>query len=330
MDFCEAFFDAARPASDSDGPTTQHGFEFTVSNGQVMAMEGVIGANTFNIHVPSNATFALGTNMVTETITGTNATDVIQYTAETGNNAFYQVSQDTVTFTNPSTTDSNGHTFGYAFTISNGAVTAEQETFGNASHTTTFNVRLSPGAVFSTGNGTVTETLAHGNSVETIRYVQPSGSTLYAVASETTTFIQPGTATTALSVNPCDRAEFTIATGTVTQVQSVSPNGTATTVTPNSHTTFTQLAQGFVEETTTFGSHSAYTVFYAGSGSGGVYTEVAHGSGTTVDLVGLQAQLGEMTGSRSECRPFARFALHIDGPVMGLHDAVGYGQAQAG
>ncbi len=137
-----------------------------------------------------------------------------------------------------------------------------------------------------------------GNGVATIQFVQPTGSTLYAVGSVTEAIIQANGASTLLSVNPYDRAEFTIdSSGTVTQVQSVSPTGTVATVTPNSHTTFTQLAPGFVQETVTYGSHASYVVFSEGSGSGGIYTEVAHGSGSTVDLVGLQAQLAHLPAS---------------------------------
>jgi len=40
----------------------------------------------------------------------------------------------------------------------------------------------------------------------------------------------------------------------------------------------------------TVGTHSAYEVFHDGNGDG-IYTAVAHGTGTTVDLVGLKAQL---------------------------------------
>lgn len=293
MERFDVFFGAGWSGSQS-GSSPEQGFEFTVTNGQVTGMERVFGSFTFDLQLPSNATFAVGTNTVTETITGTSATEVIQYTAESGNSSLYQVSEDTVTFTNPSTTSSNGHTLGYSFTVSNGTVTAEQETVGISTHTFSFNVPIPPAAIFSVGSGTVTETLVQGNAVETIQFVQPSGSSLYAVASESTAFVQPGTATTLLSVNPYDRAEFTISNGAVTQVQSVSPSGAVTTIVPNSHTTFTQLAPGFVEETTTFRSHSSYEVFYAGSGSNGIYTEVAHGSGTAVDLVGLQAQLAQL------------------------------------
>jgi hypothetical protein len=50
------------------------------------------------------------------------------------------------------------------------------------------------------------------------------------------------------------------------------------------------LAPGFILETQKDGSTSRYEVFHDGNGDG-VYTAVAHGSGTTIDLVGLKAQI---------------------------------------
>ena len=147
---------------------------------------------------------------------------------------------------------------------------------------------LAPGGVL------IYETFAAGNTVETIKFVQPTAGGPYAVASTSTSFILPGTATTALSVNAFDQLKFTIANGAVTAVAHVGATGTATTFTPDSHTTFKVLAPGYVQETVTFGTHSSYEVFYAGSGAAGISTEVAHGSGTTVDLVGLQAQMSHL------------------------------------
>jgi len=279
--------------SDNSGAPQPRGYEFTITNGQVTAVDWVVGTHSIPLPIPSDASFTVGTNSVTETITGTNATDVLQFTADAVNTGLYDLTSESTTITSPSTTDSHGNTFGYSFTITSGTVTQIQETIGHGSHTFTISQPAPPDATFTTGTGTVTETTVAGNAVTTTDYVQPSGSTLYAVESISTTFIQQGTAQTALSVNPYDRAEFTIGSGgTVTQVQTVSPSGTVTTITPNSHTTYTQLATGFVEETVTYGSHSSYTVY--AEGTGGIYTDVAHGSGTTVDLVGLKAQLAEL------------------------------------
>lgn len=278
---------------------TPQGYGFTISGTQVTAMDRVFGTQTFNMNLPSNATFTVdaNTNAVTETLTGTTASETIRYTTDPTNASLYHISQETETITNPATTNSYGRTDGYSFTISSSnQVTAMQEVSGYSTYTNTHTIQLSPTATFAvsgTGTGaTVTETALQGNTVETTQFTQ-TNSGLYAVASESTTFVQPGTATTLLSVNPFDRANFTIdASGNVTQVQSVSPNGTATTITPNSSVTFHQIAAGFVQETLTYGTYSSYEVFYQGGSA--PYTEVAHGSGTAVDLVGLQHQLATL------------------------------------
>jgi hypothetical protein len=278
---------------------TPQGYGFTISGTQVTAMDRVFGTLTFNMNLPSNAAFAVdtSTNTVTETLAGTNASETIQYTTDPTNASLYHIAQETETITNPATTNIYGRTDGYSFTISSAnQVTAMQKVSGFSTYTFTHNIQLSPAATFAvsgTGTGsTVTETALQGNTIATTQFALTS-SGLYAVASESTTFVQPGTATTLLSVNPFDRANFTVdASGNVTQVQSVSPIGTATTITPSSLVTFHQIAAGFVQETLTYGAYSSYDVFY--QGGSGPYTEVAHGSGTTVDLIGLQHQLATL------------------------------------
>ena len=273
---------------------TQSGrFTFTVASGKVSGMAMVFGASSHAIKLPTNATFAVGTGTVTETLTGASSTEVIKYSAVAGTSQ-YLISQETVTIAAPTTSNGHGGTSGYSFTLTGGAVTGMSQTSTFGTHTMTHAVPTVPAMVFSTAGGGVTETLVQGNTVQTIKYVQPTAGGLYALASQTTTFIPVGTATTALSVNEFDRAKFTVAGGAVTLTQHVSTTGVATTFTPDSHTTFKALAAGFVEEIHTIGTHSSYEVFYAGSASNGVYTEVAHGSGTTVDLVGLQAQLAQI------------------------------------
>ncbi|HEY8023137.1 MAG TPA: hypothetical protein VIF60_01135, partial [Burkholderiaceae bacterium] len=212
------------------------GYEFTLgTSGQVTAMEYVYGTRTFDLKLPGNATFAADAagGTVTETLTERNATEAIVYSAETSNSSLYQVTQESLTITTPSTTSPNGFVNGYSFTTTGDQVTAMQEVFGQSGNTHTHTLNSAPNTVFSVSGSTVTETSIHGNAVETIQFVQPANSTLYAVGSETTSFITQGSATTTLSVNPYERAEFIIGTGgSVTQVQAVSPSGVATTFTP--------------------------------------------------------------------------------------------------
>ena len=271
---------------------TPNGFEFVVNNGQITGMERVLGAYTYDLRIPSNATFAVANNIVTETLTGAYATEALQYVPDSTNASLYHLASDTVTLVNPTTTNAYGQTSGYSFTIANGAVTGMQSVWGNAGNTYTNNLLLSPTAHLAASGNTVTETLVQGNVVETLQFVTSGTSGLYAVAADARTFVQPGTATTLLSVDPYDRAKFTLdANHNVVQVQQVRPDGSAVTVAPNAYTNFNQ-SSGDIVETVTYGGRSVYEVFHDGNGDG-IYTAIAHGAGTTVDLVGLHAQLSE-------------------------------------
>ena len=269
-------------------------FIFTVVNGHVTGMAAVDGSKSDALKLPSNAVFTVGTGTITETLTSTKETEVVKYSQVTGTSQ-YRISQETLTVTTPTTSDGAAGTSGYKITLTNGAVTGLAESATLGGHTSTTAIPIVPAMTFTVSGGAVTETVVHGDVVETIKYVQPVPGGLYAVSVETANFIAQGSATTALSVDEYERAKFTIANNAVTQVQAVSPSGAATTVTVDSHTTsFKVLASGYVEEIHTVAGHSAYEVFYAGSSAAGVYTEVAHGTGTTVDLVGLQAQLAQI------------------------------------
>lgn len=271
--------------------TQTNGFNFTVANGQVTGFARVIGSHTVNLHLPGNATFAVGSNTITETMTESHETIVRQFVQDSSTASLYHVGSESITILNPTTTYSNGYTFGFGFTIANGSVTAEQITRGGSGHTHTQTVHIPPTASFSVSGTQVTETFVHDNVIEQLKYTPSGTGGLYAVASDTQTFIQSGNAATQLSVDPFERAKFTLdASNHVTQIQSVHVDGSLSTITPHTGTTFSQLAPGYMVETVTHGSHSSYEVFHDGNGDG-IYTAVAHGSGTTVDLVGLKAQI---------------------------------------
>lgn len=277
-------------AADSDRT-----FSFTISGSTVTALQATDGSHTVDLHIPSNATFTVGTGTVTETLTGTHATTTIDYAAEAGNPAAYQVASITETVTTPSVTDGDGETHGIAFTISGAMVTAEQVDFSDSSHSHSFNAPIPADAEFTVGTGTVTETLVHGDAVETLTFVQPSGQTLYALASDHTAFIAQGSATTALDVEASERDQFTISPGgMVTAAEHLNADGSTTAITLGGDVSFTQLATGLVEEISTHGGHSDFEVFATGAGGGGVYTAIAHGEGTAVDVAGLQAQVAQL------------------------------------
>jgi hypothetical protein len=271
----------ANPLQDLD-------FQFTVTGGQVTAMQAVLGSQSFDRPLLNNATFTVGTDTVTETLTNLDSTKVVTYTQDAGSSTLYDKSDVTLTFTHPSTADG-----GFAFTVNNNVVTAEQHVETANGHSQSENVHISLDAVTTLGTGVITEQWVKGDEVDTVTFTQPTGSTLYAVSSIEKTFIDEGAATTALDVNPKHRLEFTIdSSGNVTQAEHLTPQGNLYAVT-NPNVSFTQLAPGYVEKLITNGSETSYAVFYQGQGGNGIYTEIAHGSGSTVDLAGLQSQVTE-------------------------------------
>jgi hypothetical protein len=204
---------------------------------------------------------------------------------------------DTLTYNNPSTSPSNGWTQGLSFNTSNGTITGYYNTSTINGKTYTSSLVNPSGAIFTqNSNGSVTETLSQGNFIETITYVQPKDSTLYAIASDKHTYIQPGQATTLLSVNPYNHLDLTFTGNSVSGVTSLASNGTKTKLNLPSYVSFKEVTPGktnFVQEIITHNSSTTYVLFLQSSANS-TYTEVAHGSGSTIDLVGLQAQLNQL------------------------------------
>jgi hypothetical protein len=275
---------------DHSGSTS--GYKFSINNGTVTSEQRVIGGHTVGVRIPDGAAFAIGTGSVTETITSPHATETLQFTADPSDATLYHLASEKTVIANP-TTIFGDSTFGYAFTITNGAVSAMSVTETHHTHSSTHVVPIDATTTFSVAaDGTVTETAITGHTIETTTYAPSGTAGLYAVTSETNTFIQPGSATTLLDIEPHDRARFAIDTsGAVTQVGKVLADGSIKTLVPDADTVYSQLATGYVLEVRTRGMHTSYEVYHDGNGDG-IYTEVAHGSGSTVDLVGLQTQLG--------------------------------------
>ncbi|MDE2486841.1 MAG: hypothetical protein KGO51_05525 [Alphaproteobacteria bacterium] len=267
-------------------------FQFTVANNTVTAMNEVIGSRTLSLHIPGDATFAVGSGTVTETLAGEHGTTTLDFQADAANSSRYDLTSITHDFSAGAPQEDAA---AYSFTIANGAVTAEQVTRTDDGRSFTHDVTPPPDATFTVGSGAVTETFVAGHAVETLQFVQATSGVAYALASETTSFVLPDGAATLLNVEPFERMQFTIASdGTVTGEARVAPDGTVSAFTPDGHTSFTQLAPGFVEAARTDGAHTSFEVFYAGSGANGTYTAIAEGTGASVDLVGLQHQLAQL------------------------------------
>lgn len=260
--------------------------KFTIVDGQVTGLERVIGNYAVPLPLPSDASFTVADGTVTETLTRGATTATLTYTADASDNTLYHLSQEVKTF---DTTASGDHL--YTFTLVDGAVTALSETFGTSADTHTIDVSKLPGASFSVSGNTITETTVHGNALETLLFTSTDGAS-YKLVSETATHISVGAASTALDVDAHDRLSFTFSGESVTAAQAVKADGTSVALAThgNASVAYTQPAAGYVVETVTRGAHASYEVYHDGNGDG-IYTEVAHGSGTTVDIVGLQTQI---------------------------------------
>jgi hypothetical protein len=275
-------------------------FGFTISGTSVTAMSTLKGTGSYALKLPANASFVAstvnGVANVTETITRTDSTETLVFAAESATStAFHRVS-DTVVFSAPTTTLSNGSTVGYEFVTTNGSITDVQKT--STVKGVTRSVDAGPsGAIFTkNADGSVTETFVQGNAIETIKFVQPSGSTLFAIASDAKSFVPLGASTTRLDVHPEDRLDITLTGDTVTAVQSVAANDVKTSVALSANLVFQELTAGdpsLIQALATRNGQTSYELFLK-STTTGLYTEIAHGSGTTVDLVGVQAQLHQL------------------------------------
>lgn len=277
-----------------DSGDTGLSYQFTVTNGAVTA-ESVVWGNghTHDVALTSAESFTVGTGAATETITSDSGTVTLDYTLESGSTTLYQVTGSSFTIANPTGAQPFGGTLTYDFTLTNGAVTGETETITFGHRTDTHTLNTPDDAVFTVGTSTVTESWVSGNHVKSLTYTALSGGG-YAVSGGSSTDIAANGATTLLDVKSDRQALFTTDSGgAITAAEFVRHDGHTVSVSADSHIAFADLGSGYVEESFTWGNHSHFIVYYDGAGSG-TYTDVAHGNGTTVDLVGLKAQIAEL------------------------------------
>jgi len=279
-------------------------YSFTITSGAVTAEDVIRDGHTHEVHLSSIDSFVVGTGTtagtVTETVKYDSGTATLDYALESGSTTLYQVVGRAFTVTDPTGALPNGGTLTYDFTLSGGgAVTGETETITLGTSSITRTVHAPADALFTSGTGTgsatVTESWVSGDLVKTTTYTELQGSTHYVVSETSSSLVPQGTATTALDVRPNEQALFTLSSsGTVTSAELVRPDGKLVSLTPDSHYALTELAPGYVEAVIGDGHHTHFVVYYDGSATGGTYTEIAHGSGSAVDLVGLKAQIAEL------------------------------------
>ncbi|MEV4783250.1 hypothetical protein [Burkholderia sp. LMU1-1-1.1] len=181
---------------------------------------------------------------------------------------------------------------GYSFTVEDGAVTAVQITtkFGTTALSST--LPIGPTTTFSIGaDGTVTENSVYGHTIERTDFKLSSETGLYTKTDVMVSDIPANGAATLLDVAPYARATFTFdANGAISAAQQVLPDGNKLTITPGGGLAYSSLEPGYVLETRSVGGYTFNEVYHDGNGDG-IYTAVAHGSGNTVDIVGLKAQI---------------------------------------
>ncbi len=273
-------------------------FGFTIGASGVTAMNLVMGTKIIPLKIPANEKFVVDAvaGTVKATFTTAKSTAAVVYGQDPANKSIYHVLSETTTITAPTTTTAHG-TEGYSFITTGSVVTGLQEVTTHKTTTTTQTLHVSPNAVFTGAVGsTITETSVQGNSIVTTTFVQPVANGLYVEQTHNITLIQAGTATTLLDIEPLDHLKLTLSGNSVTQIQALSRSGVATTITPHSGVAFQEVTAGdprLVEETYTNGTHTTYKLFLQSSADG-TYTEIAHGTGTSIDLVGINAQLSHI------------------------------------
>jgi hypothetical protein len=257
---------------------------FTIQQGRVTGIEHVVGSRAIATGLPANATFTVGAGTVTETVTRGAATATLTWTADPHDASLYHLTHEVRTF---DTTAADTPTYG--FTLRGGRVAAMTQAFGPAGDTHTVDATRLVASAFTVDGNTITETTIRGNTLATLTFTTTDGTT-YKLASETLSVVPAGPAATVLDVEPHERMRFTFSGDTVTQAQAVKMDGSTIAVPPHAGVTYARPAAGYVVETIMRGTDTFYEVFHDGSGDG-IYTAVAHGTGTKVDLAGLQAQI---------------------------------------
>ncbi len=285
-------------AQTTAAPNHSIGYGFTIGASGVTGINLVVGDRTIPLSIRANETYTVDSvaGTVKSTLTNSKAIETTVYSKDAVNPAVYHVLSKTTTLAAPTTTTAHGSD-GYSFITTGGVITGMQEVTTHNTTTKTHAVHVLPTTVFSgTIGGTITGTSVEGNSIITTTYVQSVANGLYAEQSHSVTFIPAATATTLLNIEPDVHLNFAISNNAVTHVQVISPTGVATDITPHSGVAFQEVIAGnqrFIEETFTSGSHSSFKLFMQ-STANGTYMEIAHGSGTTIDLVGINDQLSHV------------------------------------
>lgn len=176
---------------------------------------------------------------------------------------------------------------GYKFTVTNGVVSGVAE----VEHGRTKNKLIKSYEQYQVDGANIVKSEAKGAWSELATYSDSNNDGIFQKVSEASV-LNPVNATSSqiqAALYKCDHMKFTLdASGTVTSAIAISKNGIEFNAI-NPKVSFTEQS-GFIVKTSTSFNSSKWEVFADGNADG-IYTEVAHGSGAAVDLVGLSAQI---------------------------------------
>ena len=183
---------------------------------------------------------------------------------------------------------------GYQFTVSNGAVTSVAE----VGHGMTKAKFIKPYESYSVSGNDVLNTASKGIIQEISRYSDSDADGVYQKIAEAEvlnlTSAMPNAQLQNILVRS-DHMEFVFDADRVVAASHVLSNGVV--VSQNSDTVGKYAVQnGFVVESVTKGATTQWEVFRDGNNDG-IYTEVAHGNGPLVDLIGLASNLATTADS---------------------------------
>jgi len=178
---------------------------------------------------------------------------------------------------------------GYQFAVANGSVSSVAE----VEHGVTKTKYIKPYQTYSVSGADVLKTESKGVFQEISRYTDGNADGIYQKTSEATV-LNVGAATTTLQLQKAlshsDHMKFDLdVSDQVLSASHVLSNGAVVNEPLNANTQFS-VQNGFMVEAVTAGTATRWEIFRDGNGDG-IYTEVAHGLGPIVDLVGLATNL---------------------------------------
>ena len=128
------------------------------------------------------------------------------------------------------------------------------------------------------------------HAINALDFVITGGTTPYAPLPASRILVQDGSGNAPATLEFLEHAKFVLdSDGNISQLQYVRSDGTVDTVTPSPQASLTKLDAGYVVVTVSDGTQNSFQLYYDSEGCG-IYSIVAHGTETAVELVGVKAE----------------------------------------